>query len=162
MRQISEKRAAQLAAEGIVNPSSTLVSRKGAAVNVKRPKDTGPDPATVTAVRLRDGEQCVRCGGACHGERGRDWSIQHRRARGMGGTKRPDTNQPQDLILVCGSATTACHGHIESFRDDAEANGWSVKSGIDPLTVPVVHSLHGFVWLTADAGWSSRRPETAA
>jgi hypothetical protein len=133
-----------------------------AASKPKQQRDTGPTAATVATVRLRDGEQCVRCGGACHGERGRDWSIQHRRARGMGGTRRPDTNEPQSLILTCGSATTGCHGHIESFRDDAEANGWGVKSNVDPLTVPVVHSLHGFVWLLADGSWSSRRPEAVA
>jgi hypothetical protein len=162
MRAVSEKRLAQLRAEGLVNPSSTFAARRPARTNVKRPRDTGPDRATVNTVLERDGYQCVRCGGACHGERGVDWSIQHRRARGMGGSSRPDTSAPQTLILLCGSATTGCHGWVESHRVEAVAYGWAVRQTDDPLTRPVLHSLHGWVYLTADGGWTARRPEAAA
>ena len=38
-------------------------------------------------------------------------SIQHRKARGMGGTNDPSINSPANLIVLCGSGTTGCHGH---------------------------------------------------
>jgi len=159
LEPISPRRRAALAAAGQPFPSSTFASPVATPSKPRpRPAQTGPDQATVTAVLERDGHQCVRCRGACWGERGRDWSIQHRKARGSGGTSRPDANAPQSLILLCGSATTACHGHVESNRAEAETNGWAVKSNEDPLDKPVLHSLHGWVFLTADGGWRTRRP----
>jgi hypothetical protein len=124
-------------------------------------RNTGPSAAVVAQVGQRDEWACVRCGGACHGSRGVDWSVQHRRARGMGGTRRPDTNEPQSLILLCGSATTGCHGWAESNRTAALSNGWAVKSNSDPLQVPVLHWQRGLIFLAADGSWSSRPPATA-
>jgi hypothetical protein len=159
IQPMSGKRRAALAAAGQRFPSSTFASPVTTPSKPRaRPVQTGPDQAAVTAVLERDGHQCVRCGGACWGERGRDWSVQHRKARGSGGTSRPDANAPQVLILLCGSATTACHGWVESNRAEAEANGWAVKSNEDPLTKPVLHSLHGWVFLTASGSWTTRRP----
>lgn len=154
LAQMSAKRRAQLAADG-VPPVSTLARprepKMAAPKAARRPTDTGPDRLTVDAVLERDGWSCVRCGRGCCGERGRDWSVQHRRARGAGGTSRTDANLPQNLILLCGSATTGCHGHVESNRAEAKSNGWAVNSNADPLTVPVRHGLYGWVLLTADA-----------
>ncbi|GAA4439670.1 HNH endonuclease [Phytohabitans houttuyneae] len=165
LNPMSAKRRAALEAAGVF-PTSTLarVARPALAVAslvVRRPRFTGPDAATVEAMRQRDGFQCVRCGGACHGERGRDWSAQHRRARGSGGSSRPDTNRLQNLILLCGSATTGCHGWVESHKAEAERHGWVVWQAGDPLLKPVDHFLHGLVWLTEDGNWSSRRPSAA-
>ncbi len=122
----------------------------------KRARDTGPDKATAVAVLDRDGWCCVRCGGALWGVRGVEYSLQHRRARGMGGSRRGGTNAPQNLIGLCGSATTGCHGWVESNRAEAESNGWAVKFNSDPLLVPVAHWERGLIWLLADGGWSSR------
>ena len=117
-----------------------------------RRRDTGPAATIVALVWRRDAGCCVRCGKQCvFGERGTGWSVQHRRARGMGGTRRPDTNQPQNLIILCGSATTGCHFFAESNRTAARENGWAVKSSTDPLTVPVVYRGVRFpLWLTDD------------
>jgi hypothetical protein len=90
-----------------------------------------------------------------------DWSIQHRRARGRGGTRRPDANSPQNLIALCGSAA-GCNGHVESEREEARANGWAIRNSEDPLLKPVVHALYGYVFLTADAQVATRRPEVSA
>lgn len=160
---VSQKRLAKLAAAGVSFLSSTFALRPTSRP-AKRPASTGFDRATTDAVLQRDDHSCVRCGGALHGERGRDWSIQHRRARGSGGSRRPDTNAPQNGIAVCGSATSVggCHEHIESEREDARAHGWAIRQSEDPLLVPVDHALHGHVWLTADGGWSHARPKGAS
>jgi hypothetical protein len=47
------------------------------------------------------------------------WSVHHRRPRGMGGSKDPQTNSPENLLLLCGSGTTGCHGYFESHRKEA-------------------------------------------
>jgi hypothetical protein len=127
---------------------------KQSAANQRQPKrarrDTGPSVKTVALVWRRDAGCCVRCGKQCvFAERGTDWSLQHRRARGMGGTRRPDTNSPQSLIVLCGSATTGCHGWVESNRTVALSNGWAVKSNSDPLLIPVAYR-GSHLWLTDD------------
>ena len=65
-------------------------------------------------------------------------SLHHRRPRGMGGTKTPDT--PANLVLLCGTGTTGCHGWVESHRAVAIAQGWLVprRDPRDPADVPVL------------------------
>ncbi len=152
--QMSANKRAKLAAQGIHNPSSTLVS-------VETPASTGFDAATVDAILERDGWSCVRGGSALWGERGRDWSIQHRRARGIGGTDRPDTNAPQNGIALCGSGTTGCHGWVEAHPIEAEAAGWRVPQGGDPLKFPVKHALHGDGTFLHSNGSRGSQPEEA-
>jgi 5-methylcytosine-specific restriction protein A len=53
----------------------------------------------------------------------------------MGGTRRPETNSPSNLLVAC----YHCHRTlIESKRDKALENGWLVKQSEDPETVPVL------------------------
>lgn len=89
----------------------------------------------------RDQDRCVRCGAACTGQRGRDWSIQHRIPRGMGGSRREDINRAANLLTMCGSGTTGCHGWIETTaqgREEARENGWALsKFCPDPTQYPV-------------------------
>ena len=66
------------------------------------------------------------------GVRGWDWSLQHRRPRGMGGTRLAEINSPANLLLLCGSATTGCHGYVERERAAALHAGWLVPSSSDP------------------------------
>lgn len=126
-------------------------------------RPTGPTPVTVLQVLRRDGYACVRCGADATGPRGETWSIQHRRPRGMGGTRRPYTNQPQNLIVLCGSGTTGCHGDVESHRADAIANGWLLPQSADPAAEPVLvaHSSR-WVWLRADGTYAAEPPEEVA
>lgn len=125
-------------------------------------RDTGFSKAVSAAIMLRDGG-CVRCGGACHGERGRDFSLQHRRARGMGGSRRQDTNEPQNGIVLCGSATSAggCHQWVESNRLAARDHGWAIWQSEDPLTVIVDHRQLGMVFLHSNGSWGSK-PEAVS
>lgn len=41
-------------------------------------------------------------------------SVQHRRARGAGGTSLETTNFLDNLLLLCGTGTTGCHGWVET------------------------------------------------
>lgn len=59
----------------------------------------------------RADNRCERCGAPILRSRG-DYSIQHRRNRGMGGSRRQVN--PALGVLLCGSATTRCHGYIEA------------------------------------------------
>jgi hypothetical protein len=61
----------------------------------------------------------------------------------MGGTSRPESNGPANLLLLCGSGTTGCHGRIESNRSEAYEKGWLVGQVNDPREVPVWISLFG-------------------
>ncbi len=79
--------------------------------------------------------RCERCGRVLT-----SWySRQHRIARGMGGTKRADT--PANLVLLCGSATSAgCHRVCEDRDREAIDEGYviSIHSGADPAQVPIL------------------------
>ena len=113
---------------------------------------SGPDNSTVAAVLERAGYRCEPCGKTLGDNRGSDYSIHHRRARGMGGTRWFGCNLPSNLMAVCGSGTTGCHGWIESHRAEAMAAGWLVSRYKDPFTVPV--EIEGrLLWLTNNAGY---------
>lgn len=71
----------------------------------------------------------------------------------MGGGRREDTNNPVNLVAICGSATTACHGWVESHPDESRAYGWRVDQGQNPAETPILHWQYGFVLLTEDGGY---------
>ena len=103
--------------------------RKGA------PRRTGPSQETRELVYKRDQYRCARCGK--HAGNG-PMSIQHRRARGMGGTRQPNTNSPSNLILLCGDGVQGCHGRIERNRAEARKTGYNVPQFVaNPASIPV-------------------------
>lgn len=102
------------------------------------------------AVRERAGGRCERCGTALRG----DWSCHHRRPRGMGGTRRFDANSPVNLLALCGSATTGCHGEVEADREAAREAGWLVRLHADPALIPVpIFGRTRLTYLTDDGGY---------
>jgi hypothetical protein len=118
-------------------------------------EDTGPDFETRELVRARFWNRCARCGWYGGG------NIHHRRPRGLGGShiSRDDdpenyTNCPSNLLWLCGSGTTGCHGWVESHRAAARDAGWLVGHGITPpAAVPVTLWDGQRVLLDAEGGW---------
>lgn len=93
---------------------------------------------------------CERCG-----EVASDLQYHHRRPRGMGGTRRGDTNTAAAGLLYCGM----CHLHVESYRDLALKRGQLVRQSKDPLATPV---LYRGQWVLLDNdGHTYRIPEPA-
>lgn len=60
-------------------------------------------------------------------------NYQHRKNKGQGG-KYSGSNG----LAACGSGTTGCHGYIHAHPAESYANGWSVRSTLDPAEVPVL------------------------
>lgn len=92
-------------------------------------------------VRVRDGTQCQRCS---------RWivdfpsSIHHRKLRSQGGLDTPD-----NMIRLCGSGTTYCHGWCHHNRLLAQADGFIVYRIDVPSEIPV-KTFHGLALLTTD------------
>lgn len=93
---------------------------------------SGVTAATRVLVYARANNRCELCGNYAYGG-----SVHHRRRRGMGGSKNPATNKASNLLLLCGSGTTGCHGTVESDLPRSYENGWVLRQGTDPLSEPV-------------------------
>lgn len=104
---------------------------------------TDPAATTVKLIRERDSWACGRCGS------GSNLSTQHRVARGMGGARGPGINRPANLLTLCGSGTTGCHGLVEAHPIWAQAHGWSAARWQAPTDVPV-WTWRGWVQLLDD------------
>ena len=143
---MSAKRRAEYEAQG-VRPTSTFKPKPPKMATAKR-KDTGPDKATVDAVRARDRGRCTCCGDPAYGERGRDWSISHRKLRAQG-----VDNRLSNLMLSCGNGVAGCEGWIHAHPERARQAGWMLLSTENPEEKPVEHSQHGLVLLLDDGTW---------
>ena len=126
----------------------------------KAPKNTGPSGRVRALVLQRDSYSCVCCGQSVLSQ---PYDLQHRDARGMGGTSDPVANSPVNLITMLREH----HARVESrkFAEDNEKGYW-LKMGQDPaLTGVMVFSEHGSgmtVWLTPEGGYSTDAPEGTA
>src|SRR5215475_530537 len=146
-------------AAGAVSPD--VVTRPGRAAlrATQRRRDTGPDRKTRAAVIIRDGYRCARCGQACGPGTSAPYSIQHRKARGVGGG-----NEMSNLILLCGTGTTGCHGQCELRRGAEAWGGYWLPSYVDPRSYPVLYfdaadDEGGWFRYLHDDGSLSDRPE---
>lgn len=112
----------------------------------RRARYTGATQTVKTDLATRAGGRCEVCGIRLTG----DWSRHHRLPRRMGGTRRADVNELANLLLICGTATTGCHGRIESNREWAYVNGYLLPADATPDQSPVVY--RGHLVLLADDG----------
>lgn len=122
------------------------MGRAGTRPRTKRPRarDTGPTPATTELVLARAGGRCEVCRGTLDGPGG--YSKHHRHPRRMGGSRRPELNTAANLVVLCGSGTTGCHGRVESNRVQAYADGLLLHDGQDPAVVPVLLACNVDGW----------------
>lgn len=120
---------------------STRLQARMRATKRRAKVSTGPTTTQRRVVAERAGYCCELCGARLH-HYGVGWtephSFHHRQPRGMGGTSRVDVNAAYQLLLLCGTGTTGCHGDVESDRTTAYANGWLVRAAGDPATIPVL------------------------
>lgn len=94
----------------------------------------------------RDRHVCVICGRG-----GEGLNLHHRRLRQHG--SEAERHLPSNLITVCGSGTTGCHGEIHADPRASYARGWMVHSYSDPLTTPV-DTCHGRLLLDDEGGFT--------
>lgn len=88
---------------------------------------TGFSPLVRHQVNERSGGICERCGN------NRATQHHHRRGRGMGSTRRPETNLPANALALC----APCHSVTESNRTEALKFGYAVPQHRIPQDVPV-------------------------
>jgi hypothetical protein len=103
---------------------------------------SAPSTRITDAVDERDGYCCIRCGRSLERTSG---SRHHRMRRRDGG------HSPAQLVLLCGSGTTGCHGWAHANVAKAKALGLIIpavrKPQLDPVEVPVKTFFHGWVQL---------------
>lgn len=111
-------------------------------------RSTGPGRLTVEAVYMRADGHCELCGGPIQGERGQEHHVHHRRPRRMGGSRLPETNGIENLLLL----DADCHRRVEKERTAGYEGGWLVRQDAAPAEVPVL--IRGsLVFLTDDGGY---------
>lgn len=93
---------------------------------------TGFSPQVRAIITSRSGRYCEI---GLNGCTDRAVHKHHRRCRGMGSTKRPETNQAANGLDVC----LHCHEWVESHRREAYEYGWLVRQTEEPADVPVLY-----------------------
>lgn len=77
------------------------------------------------------------------------FDLHHRRNKGMGGTTRPDTDLPSNLLALDPIVHNGGPGSVHGGRARAESRGWLIpKLSTEPLhMVPAfVYSFGGWRW----------------
>lgn len=80
------------------------------------------------ALRDRANDCCELCGLVFAN------NAHHRKNRSQSGQ---DTLS--NLLLLCGSGTTGCHGYVTEHPAVSYEHGWSVRSTAEPAQVPVFY-----------------------
>ena len=89
-----------------------------------KPKPNRVSEETRWAVLARAFYKCERCN---QNFLGVPMSVHHRRPRMMGGSKNEMLHEPANLIVLCGSGTSGCHGWVESNRAKARELGYLIQ-----------------------------------
>jgi len=125
-------------------------------IPLRRSRDPGPDAKMRLTVLERDGYACVRCGADITD---RAYSIHHRKRRSQSGR-----NELQNLLTLCGTGTTGCHGWVHAHPADARDAGWLVRGSDKPAEVSVL-IVSATLRLDRYGGYTTeppRHPEAAA
>ncbi|MEE8739022.1 MAG: hypothetical protein SOI66_08985 [Bifidobacterium sp.] len=109
-----------------------------------------PTRKTCNLVDERDERRCICCGKPL--ETAFSASRHHRRMRSH---PWPGLHETSNLIDVCGSGSTGCHGLIHANPALARSQGWLVSAYEDhPETVPINTYRHGWVLLDNQGNWT--------
>jgi hypothetical protein len=121
-------------------------------------RSRGPSQHVRGQVIERAGGRCEWCGGQS------TWgvSVHHRQPRGMGGSRKVHVNAAANLMLLCGSGTTGCHGWVESHRREAVTWGLLVPRPGLPSVTPVFYRRTEWVLLDDNGGVHSWTPDDGA
>ncbi|WP_303168555.1 hypothetical protein [Bifidobacterium dentium] len=92
--------------------------------------------AAKRAALVRQGHHCQRCGRNIHDPS--LWPGRSGHHRQLRRTADPQVrHSPENIIVLCGSGTTGCHGWIHAHVAEARRNGWIVPVGSEPASTPV-------------------------
>jgi hypothetical protein len=150
------RRGTELARTGRLSPVS---AKRAAAGRHRRSRpETGFPRGVKAAVRERAGggdidEARCEATGAWLGRHGGE--IQHRDARGMGGSKRANT------IVNAALLAAAAHRLAEARDGGMNERGWWLRNGQDPALTPVTLWDGRVVLLTPDGGYAGTAREAA-
>jgi len=78
--------------------------------------------------------------------------MHHRRRRSQGGQ-----DSVENLVLLCGSGTTGCHGWVHAHPADARTAGFLVASWDDPAPIPI-RTPRGWALIGETYEWIDRKP----
>lgn len=117
-------------------------------IDVAKSKPMKVDEDTRMSVLIRGNYHCERCGS--------DFmtlgvSVHHRRPRMMGGSKNADLHRPANLIALCGSGVSGCHGWVESNRQKARREGLLIQKVESAEEIPFKDSKDRW-WLLDNLG----------
>ena len=107
-----------------------------------------PTTETRRQVLHRDGFKCVICGHDIDTEWS-GFSIHHRRMRSQGHGY-DGLHEAGNLLTLCGSGTTGCHGWVHAHPTLAYRLGYLVHMNDEPTTQPVYYQRHGWQRLDPD------------
>lgn len=108
-----------------------------------------PSRLTCQLVDVRDESRCTRCGRWLPGTPA---SRHHRKRRSQ--ANKNEVHSPANLIDLCGTGTTGCHGWVHAHPKEAVESGWLIHANDDPTTTPVVSHAHGVILLDDRGGWT--------
>lgn len=90
-----------------------------------------PTPHTCQRVDMRDEFRCQRCGKSLYVVAG---SRHHRKLRSQ--CSSTEVHTVSNLMLLCGSGTTGCHGWVHAHPAEAYDLGFLVHSYDKPKDIP--------------------------
>lgn len=73
----------------------------------------------------------------------------------MGGSKNELLHLPANLILLCGSGVTGCHGWVESNRNEARELGFLIQKVESAQDIPFLDT-NGSWWKLDNLGQKER------
>jgi hypothetical protein len=76
----------------------------------------------------------------------------------MGGSAVLDLNLPSNVVTLCGTGTTGCHGWVEAHREQATEQGWLLVSIVD-RHLPVRTIVSSLVTLLDDGTRHNQRQD---